>query len=107
MPPPSSFDVASKQEGEPASKRKEEPGQKLAFRRPQRPTVGQFNKMNGCDSSSEASAPAAPPEAPPPEMDKLAAKRLKQTPQEIIDEFWAKFTTKKPGQGSSSLSNHH
>lgn len=27
-------------------------------------------------------------------------KNKKQTPQQAIDEFWAKFTTKTPGKGS-------
>ncbi len=30
-----------------------------------------------------------------------------QTPQEAIDEFWAKFTTKTPGKGMLSSYDHH
>lgn len=37
-----------------------------------------------------------PPDPVPPRQRKEARQ---QTPQEAIDEFWAKFTTKAPGKG--------
>ncbi|KPM37733.1 hypothetical protein AK830_g8826 [Neonectria ditissima] len=53
------------------------------------------------DTSSTCSSHADP--ASDSEMPSKTVKRNKQTPQEIIDDFWAKFTTKKPGKATTVI----
>lgn len=55
------------------------------------------------EEASEASYPGAQkaaPEAPMVLVPLTTVKKPKtQAPQDTIDEFWAKFTTKNPGKG--------
>ncbi|KAI5460707.1 hypothetical protein BGZ63DRAFT_357632 [Mariannaea sp. PMI_226] len=54
------------------------------------------------DGETPITVSLAAPSPPEPKVDNLA-KHVKQTPQEIIDNFWSKFTTLKPGKVDSII----
>lgn len=63
-----------------------------------------FSNLNPHHRPKCPSPHPAPPPPPPPEAGAAKpVKRNKQTPQETIDEFWSKFTTKKPGKAMTVI----
>jgi hypothetical protein len=54
---------------------------------------GSYASSSSSAGNNKAGGPMMLVPAPPP------AKKKSQSPQETIDEFWAKFNSKTPGKG--------